>query len=97
MQTYEKWLDPETLELKSIQEKGSPAKPSRVSLLLSALNSILQCLSSLVISNDELKIWQTRDWQGQIWWHAFDPKTGHSTYVATEDEMRVWLEKRYYK
>lgn len=44
----------------------------------------------------EPKIWQSRDWQGQVSWHAFDPVTQRSFWCESEAEMRCWLEERYY-
>lgn len=31
---------------------------------------------------------------GQIWWYAYDPLTGQSTYLESEEEVQIWLEER---
>ncbi|HLO47461.1 MAG TPA: hypothetical protein VK211_03445 [Kamptonema sp.] len=94
MQTYEKWLDPETLKLTSIPGKESQTKQQA---LLSLLKGIFQPLLAAIICRDQIRIWQTSDRYGKTLWHAYDPATGRSTSVATEDEMRVWIEQRYYQ
>ncbi|MDF0556923.1 hypothetical protein [Kamptonema sp. UHCC 0994] len=94
MQTSQKWLDPETLKLTSIPGKESQTKHQP---LLSLLKRIFEPLVAAMIRRDEFRIWQTSDRYGNTLWHAYDPATGRSTSVATEEEMRVWIEKRYYK
>jgi len=94
MQTYEKWLDPETLKRTSISGKGSKTKQQ---VLLSLLNKIFKSFLAIAIDHNQLQVWQTLDRCGNTWWYACDPVTGRSTCVATEDEMRVWIEQRYYK
>lgn len=43
----------------------------------------------------EPHVWKTRD-HGHTAWHAYDPNTGNSADFASEGEVRVWLEERYY-
>jgi len=31
---------------------------------------------------------------GNTWWNAYDP-AGRSVSLASEAEMRIWIEKRY--
>ncbi|MEG4111437.1 MULTISPECIES: hypothetical protein [unclassified Microcoleus] len=49
----------------------------------------------LISSEEELRIWQTCDRYGNTWWHGCDRATGRSTCVATDDEMRAWIDRRY--
>ena len=44
----------------------------------------------------EPQIRQILDRQGQTWWHAYDPITGETAYLETEEEVQVWLETRLY-
>ncbi|MBW4522379.1 MAG: hypothetical protein KME16_22220 [Scytolyngbya sp. HA4215-MV1] len=32
-----------------------------------------------------------------IWWYAFDPRTGECVYADSEAELRVWIEQHYAK
>jgi hypothetical protein len=65
--------------------------------LFSAMNQIWQFFLSVAAGENKLKIWQTSDRNGNTWWHVYDRSTGRSTYVATEDEMRVWIDRHYYQ
>jgi hypothetical protein len=60
-----------------------------------AINHISQFFLSVVAGEDELRIWQSSDRDGNTWWHGCDRATGRSTCVATEDEMCAWLDRRY--
>ena len=44
----------------------------------------------------EPRIWQ-RTRQGQPIWFAHDPITNRTRQFASEQEVRLWLEKRYYE
>jgi thiamine biosynthesis lipoprotein ApbE len=48
-----------------------------------------------IATSSEPDIWQTHDRDGAIVWHTYDPSNGQSHLFASEDEVRVWLEKRY--
>ncbi|UBF27742.1 hypothetical protein K9N68_07460 [Kovacikia minuta CCNUW1] len=48
--------------------------------------------------NDEPKVWQNIDRQGNTTsWQVFDPETGQSIRFGSEMEVRLWLEQRYYR
>lgn len=34
---------------------------------------------------------------GNNYWYAYDPKTGRSAHLASEEEVLIWLEERYYR
>ncbi len=48
-------------------------------------------------SNDvkEPDIWQTLDRHGNLWWHAYDPATGKTSYLSSEEEVLMWLDQRH--
>jgi hypothetical protein len=46
-------------------------------------------------SAQELKVWQTRDRKGNVWWSAYNPRTQQSIHYLSEDEMRIWIEQHY--
>ncbi|WOD37831.1 hypothetical protein [Nodosilinea sp. E11] len=44
----------------------------------------------------EPRIWQ-RNRQGQLTWFAHDPMTNRTRQFSSEQDVRLWLEKRYYE
>ncbi|WP_445313180.1 hypothetical protein [Microcoleus vaginatus] len=79
----------------SIADQAKPSEQQKGPFLFSAINQIRQFLLYLISSEDELRIWQTCDRYGNTWWHGCDRATGRSTCVATDDEMRAWIDRRY--
>ena len=75
----------------------SDRKQFEKSNLFSALKGIWQHLLATLTNNNELQIWQTTDNLGNTWWNGYDPATGRSTSLATDTEMRIWIEERYYQ
>jgi hypothetical protein len=65
--------------------------------LFSAMNQIWQFFLSAAAGENELRIWQTSDNDGNTWWHVCDRSTGRSTCVVTDDEMRAWIDRHYYQ
>lgn len=59
------------------------------------LNQVWQFLTDLLIARSELQIIQTVDRNGQIWWYIYDPATGQTAWLESEDEARIWIENRY--
>ncbi|MEG4420266.1 hypothetical protein QUA70_17000 [Microcoleus sp. LAD1_D5] len=79
----------------SIADRAKPSEKPKGQSLCSAINQIGQFLLYLTSGEDALRIWQTRDRYGNTWWHGCDRATGRSTCVATDDEMRAWIDRRY--
>lgn len=44
---------------------------------------------------NEPDIWQTMDRHGNLWWHAYDPATGQTSYLSSEEEVLMWLDQRH--
>jgi hypothetical protein len=65
--------------------------------LLSALNKIWQHSLTIFTKGNELQVWQTCDRFGNTWWNARDRATDRSISLASETEIRVWIEERYYR
>lgn len=42
-------------------------------------------------------IWKTIDISGSIKWNTFDPLTGQTVLLMSEDEFYSWLTQRYYQ
>lgn len=43
------------------------------------------------------RLWMTTNATGDSIWHSYDPMTHQSFSSASEQEMRSWLESRYYR
>lgn len=97
MSTYKKVQKSQSSRLVGIDLRALPAKQTQGRWLFSAMNQIGQFLLVAAVGGDNLKIWQTADRDGNSWWHGFDPLTGRSTWVATDDEMRAWIDRHYYQ
>lgn len=46
--------------------------------------------------SQEPKIQQILDQDGHLWWYAFDPLTGQTTYLESEADVQSWLEERFH-
>ena len=47
--------------------------------------------------SNEIQVWQKADCYSNIYWQAYDPKTGESTSLSSEAEMQIWIEQHYYQ
>lgn len=66
--------------------------------LLSTLNKVWQHFVMSIDSSSELQVWQESDRHGRTFcWHAHDPVTGRSACFGSEEEMRIWIERCYYR
>jgi hypothetical protein len=61
------------------------------------LKQIWQWMGYLLLDNQEPKIYHRRDRHGNSYLKVYDPKTGQSAVFNTSHEVRIWLEKRYYR
>lgn len=98
MKSSTSWLNRQELErelqtISSYRAKSSTNKSS----IFSRLNNVWQRLVLAIAHSSELQVWQTTDRQGNTWWNAYDPKTERSTCLASEAEMRIWIEQLYYQ
>ena len=105
MSTCRNRLDTPKMKVVSMADRAKPSEKQKKRWLGTlagatvfwAINQIGQFFLYLISSEDELRIWQTSDRDGNTWWHGCDRATGRSTCVATDDEMRAWLDRRYCK
>jgi hypothetical protein len=65
--------------------------------LTSHLQQIGQLVINALFSEPEFKIRKSKDRQGNVWWYAYDPKTGHTGCLASEQEVRMWIEESFYR
>lgn len=71
----------------------STQKPSTAFLL----NQIWRLISNAVLNQSDPKIWLRHDRHGNTWWHCYDPRSGHTTRLSSEAEVRIWIEGLYYQ
>jgi hypothetical protein len=73
----------------SVQAQGKTTHPNWFSQLW---QRFMQSLSG----KTELRVWQRTGAGGQLYWQAYDPVSGEFVTRGSEDEMREWIETRYY-
>lgn len=77
--------------LPSYQDKGLSLGQN----ILHSIKSITAIFVNAFASPTEPKIWQKKDADGNMIWQIYDPVTGYKARFDTEQEVRIWLEKRY--
>lgn len=95
MSAYEKWRYPEKTSVISIEERAKYAKKPKTRSLFWAINQLWQGLLAAAAGENEVRIWQTCDRNGNTCWHGCDRATGRYTCAATDDEIRAWIDRRY--
>ncbi|MGD2184240.1 hypothetical protein [Lusitaniella coriacea] len=64
---------------------------------LSVLEGVRRGLETLFLKGSEPKIYQTRNSQGKLSFKVYDPIARQSNHFESEEEVRIWLEQRYYR
>lgn len=82
-------------ELASIQPYESLAKTSLIRRSLVKFDRLWQALVRSVKTTQEPQIRWMRDRQGRSYFKIYDPLTEQHHYANSEQEVRVWLERRY--
>lgn len=62
---------------------------------ISWLARLRQFLVNALMQRNEPKIWQKRDRAGNTWWYVHNPVIGRTVCLASEEEVRIWLEQNY--
>ncbi|MDB9313306.1 hypothetical protein PN462_09365 [Spirulina sp. CS-785/01] len=65
--------------------------------LVSRLQRWGQEVISALEGSDEPRVTLCRSAKGETYWKVYDPKHRFTAMFATEQEVRVWLEQRYYR
>ncbi|HIK15008.1 MAG TPA: hypothetical protein IGS53_06895 [Leptolyngbyaceae cyanobacterium M33_DOE_097] len=42
-------------------------------------------------------VWQSRSWNGEDRWHVYDPISGQTTVLLSEQDLLIWLESHSYQ
>ncbi len=95
MSTFEKLQKSKLFRVISIADRALRTKKQQDQSMFLAINQVWQFFLSAAAGENELKIWQSSDRDGNTLWHGCDRATGCSICVATDDEMRAWLDRRY--
>lgn len=74
-----------------------PQPKRNLQSLRAKLNDLWQGVIEFLETSSELYITQIQDAKGQTQWKAFDPTTGQSAQFDSEEDVRVWVEERYYQ
>ncbi|MBW4661189.1 MAG: hypothetical protein KME15_21135 [Drouetiella hepatica Uher 2000/2452] len=82
------WLEYQQLEL------ILPAKPVKVSWCDRLLHLWREWMCHLTQPTD-IQISSVCDASGKVWWSGYDPQTQRSLHQVSENEIRVWIERRY--
>lgn len=48
-------------------------------------------------SSDRIQVWQKKDRYGHTYWQAYNLTTDRKISLASEAEIRIWIEQQYYK
>ncbi|HEY9738675.1 MAG TPA: hypothetical protein V6D06_20420 [Trichocoleus sp.] len=75
--------------------RPSIAKPE-VSGLAAALRKAGGAVVDFLTNGSSLRVW-TRQRNGHMIWHVYDPMTERRQQFSSEAELRSWLENRYYE
>lgn len=63
---------------------------------LTALHQVWGSFVTELMGREEPKIWRVYDRAGVATWRVYDPTTNQSAHFVSEQEVRVWLDQRYY-
>lgn len=89
MSNYTRHLNNQTLEI------IYPKPQNKKQTFFEKLNKLFQELVFALTKEPEPQIKQLKNRFGDTYWRAYDPKTGHSAYLASEAEVKSWLEGRF--
>ncbi|HEY9661724.1 MAG TPA: hypothetical protein V6C65_24980 [Allocoleopsis sp.] len=85
------WL--KVQELNELLEKSVPSRPK---FSLPSWLTLWNRLIAPFMDRSEPKITQKRDRWGNVYYQVYDPTSGFSSAFQTEEEVRIWLDRRYY-
>ncbi|WP_088889336.1 hypothetical protein [Leptolyngbya ohadii] len=89
----ENYADYHELEF-AVRSESHKRKPST---LASKLGRVLHNLVESIVAVNELKIYSFRSRSGSAYWTIHDQILGRRVFFDSEQEVRAWLDKRYYR
>ncbi|NES97380.1 MAG: hypothetical protein F6K32_19600 [Desertifilum sp. SIO1I2] len=97
MKTHHRAFPLQVLEVRSVPHLGTRGIDSILSGWFAKLQHLGEDFLESLTAEPQLRVWHKTDRWGNTWWCAYDPLTGHSTQQASENDLRSWLEQRYYQ
>jgi hypothetical protein len=86
-----------TANSSSLPSFGFVADPPKIQPKLAKISvRLTQAILRFLVGSSEPKIWQTQRRDQTLIWHVYDPQTQRSEEFFSEEELRIWLEQRYY-
>ncbi|MEC4892917.1 MAG: hypothetical protein SAL07_13035 [Oscillatoria sp. PMC 1051.18] len=61
-----------------------------------AKDIVWEYLLNITVRSSEPRIYEKRDRYGKTYWQVYDPVTNFCYSFDSENEVRIWLERRYY-
>ncbi|GAB4237220.1 MAG: hypothetical protein Kow00121_64350 [Elainellaceae cyanobacterium] len=81
-------------ELDTLLEKAPVA--NRPSVRFPSLEQLWNLLLDTFAKGSEPRIYQKRDRYGKVFFQVYDPISGRSSTLDSEQQVRMWLDQRYY-
>ena len=63
---------------------------------LAQLKVLAQRLIHWLVTKPELTVKQKVNRSGNVFWYVYDPMTERTAYLTSEEEVRIWIEERFY-
>lgn len=86
------WLEYQRLE--QISEADIHARSGKLNFW-TKLKKLGHFLREYLKDSSQLRVWYSCDRQGKIWWSAYDPNTRQFINQVSEEQIRIWIERRY--
>lgn len=81
-------------------QSAETLRPSTAQPAAAGLAAVLKQAGSTVVDfltrGNNLRVW-TRQRNGHLIWHVYDPMTEQRQQFSSEEDLRSWLETRYYQ
>lgn len=84
------------LKVQEFNQLLKKTAPSQSQFTLPRWVQLWKRLISPLVNRAEPKIYQKRDRWGNVYYQVHDPVSGFSGAFNTEEEVRIWLDRRYY-
>lgn len=76
-------------------EQNWSAQPATKNPPFQAFTQLGQRVREAIARYFQLRVEQVRDEAGQLWWYAFDPRSGKTLYAEAETEVIRWIEENH--
>ncbi|NJN86541.1 MAG: hypothetical protein HC881_09795 [Leptolyngbyaceae cyanobacterium SL_7_1] len=80
----------------SVVDHTSASESASRESLAAILKDVKEQVLAHVVASAEPHVWTTHDRTGRTHWKAYDPTTNQSVDWLSEEDLRIWLEKRHH-